>query len=162
MLTALRKQFQEMQTTIQNASTLVFEDRETLILFHAEIATVAAYSKYLEMLWRLKVADDCFPEHAEEGTETLELGEGWKLTAAFKNSYKVDEATIRDDLQKVSDLGAAYGEAVKGLIKYKPEVSVTVYKTLSDEIKDIINNSLTIKPGVPTLKLIEPNAKGKK
>ena len=155
----LKQTLQDTQNVIIKASELVFEDNETLIMLHAELVKVLAYLKYLEGVWRAKLIADCFPVHEAEGTETLELGEGWKLKAEFKNGYKVEEATIKDDLQKVSDLGLAYSEAVRGLIKYKPELSVTVYKTLSDEIKDIVNNSLTIKPGTPTLKLIEPKGK---
>ena len=155
----LIKTLQEMQTVLQNCLSLELE-RDYLILLHSEVATVQANCKALELQWRAKLVEDCFPTHEDEGTENLDLGEGWKLQAIFKQGYKVDEATIKDDVQEVCNLGLVYSEAIKDLIKWKPELSTTIYKTLSDEIKDIINNSLTIKPGTPTLKLIAPKAKG--
>lgn len=156
MLTALRNNLQTMQTLLQNATAVEVEDRNMLVLLHSECANVYAAAKVLESMWRNKVASEFFPEHVAEGTENFELGEGWKINAIFKQSYKVDEKTVKNDIQEICNLGFAQAAAVEGLIKWKPEVSTTIYKTLSDEIKDVINNSLTIKPGTPTIKLISP------
>lgn len=87
------------------------------------------------------------------GVQTLELGHGYQLKGEVKKKYKLDNT---DD--RLWDILGQIGkpELTKELVKWKPELKLTFYKTLNDEDKALIDSSLTTDFATPTIKLIEP------
>lgn len=106
--------------------------------------------------------------HAD-GTENFELGNGYKLKGVASINYTLDHKPVEgggdtalekalDAIDKIGNEGSFIGER---LVKWKPELSVSEYKSLAADspIKKAIDAVLTTKPGSPTLEIIEPKAK---
>ena len=105
---------------------------------------------------RAQIVAKVFSEEKLEGTETYELGQGWKLKASKRLNYSLnnkDDATEKA-LEKLPDFVA------DRLVSWKPSLSIREYKQLDNNQRKIIDRVLTIKPGMPSLELVEP--KGKK
>lgn len=122
-----------------------------------------------ESVLRKQVISEFYPTHKSEGTENIELSEGWKLNAVFKQDYSFDKdkdfsfdimtgvagnelATLFTELTATEDGQAILGE----LIKVKVELSATVYKKLTPSLKKIVDPYVTIKEASTALKLVEP------
>lgn len=95
-----------------------------------------------------------FPAPAE-GTNNIDLPEGWKLKGVLKINRTLDEAAL-----------PAVMEAVRGmnfnpdpLVKYKPELALRDYKALPENVRYVFDAALTIKPGLPTIELVAPKVK---
>jgi len=86
------------------------------------------------------------------GTQNVELGNGWKLKAVVKESYKLDSNAdkVEDMLDKLEDWQA------DRLVKWTPTLSVSEYKKLDAEDRVKVDKVLTIKPAAPTLELVAP------
>lgn len=90
-----------------------------------------------------------------EGTNNIDLPEGWKLKGVLKINRTLDEAAL-----------PAVMEAVRGmnfnpdpLVKYKPELALRDYKALPENVRHVFDAALTIKPGLPTIELVAPKVK---
>lgn len=86
------------------------------------------------------------------GTQNVELGNGWKLKAVVKESYKLDSDAdkVEDMLDKLEDWQA------DRLVKWTPTLSVSEYKKLDAEDKAKVDAVLTVSPSSPTLELVAP------
>lgn len=111
--------------------------------------------KASEMLLRMKIFNSCFPE-AKEGTNKMDLGGGWQLTATYPVDRKIDVAALttlaphlRNDLAINLDM----------LIKQEPKLSVSIYRALTDEQRKEFDQVLIVKPGSPQMKLEQPKRK---
>lgn len=137
-------------------------NRDDLLLNWKNAKDALETAKAVELALRQQVIDVEFSGHKEEGTETHNLGEGWKVKAVFKLNYTVDKETIDDALTAIEETGPE-GKFIAGrLIKFKPELAVSEYRLLCDEhpeFKRIVDAALTIKPGTPSLELVPPKAK---
>lgn len=87
-----------------------------------------------------------------EGTQRIELGHGWKMKANVKIDRKVIEETID---QVLIDMQKALVNTTD-LIKWWPDLNLKVYRKLTAEQQEMINQALTIKPASPTLELEPP------
>jgi hypothetical protein len=120
-----------------------------------------------ELKLRNALVTSQFP-NAEEGANTVDLANGWKLTATIKYNYNLDNKRIDDAIDRMELLGERGKLIAERLVKYKAELSISEYRKLTDEnagdteakINAIINDVLTIKPGTPSLELKEPSKKG--
>lgn len=130
----------------------------------------AAKAKEAELRKDLVLA--LFNTNVDDGTETLNIGNGWKLKAIKSLDYKAENDNVA--LDALEDLMCRFpggGQMFEELIRFKPEVSVTAYKTalsiwlntleastrmfVSAAITDVI----TIKPASTQLELVDPNVK---
>lgn len=91
----------------------------------------------------------------KEGTNTLELGGGWKL----KGVRKIDRKLNEDALPVVKEALAKSGVLVDRLIEYKPSLSISEYRELTAEQVTILNEALTEKDGAPALELVAPKVR---
>jgi hypothetical protein len=124
----------------------------------SRIALMSAKDK--EMFLRNEVIKECFRNHKEEGTENVDLGAGYKLKAVFKQSYTFpDKLKVDEALSKIEALGAEGEYIAERLVKYKPELSISEYKKLDKQYRDIIDTVIVTKPAYPSLELIEPKVK---
>lgn len=93
---------------------------------------------------------ELFDPEKTEGTENIELANNWKLKAVKKLNYSLDRTATPAALEQLP------AETADRLVAWSPKLSTSEYKKLSDEHKEIINEVLTIKPGAPTITLVEP------
>jgi len=120
--------------------------------------------KASEMLLRTKIYKGLFVE-PKEGTNSLPLAEGWVLKAKRTISRDIDQAALSvnslvDPATQMSRL-SANGIHPESLIKWKPELVLANYRTLTEEQQAIFNECLVIKDGSPALEIVLP-AKNKK
>lgn len=91
-----------------------------------------------------------FSAEKDEGTETVDVGEGWKLKATKKLNYSLNN---KDG--QVTAIVSTW-PAMAQLVRWSPELNVKDYKKLDDQTKEVFNGCLTIKPGAPTLEVVAP------
>lgn len=97
-----------------------------------------------------------------EGTQSLEIGNGWKLQATKTQSYSATNA--HGETEKLLNvIGAVDPGVACALVKWSPDLSKKQYKALvesdlikNEEIKTALAAAITIKTGAPSLALIEP------
>lgn len=88
----------------------------------------------------------------KEGTNTLELGAGYKLKAVIKIERKVDEAVLPAVKERMKELKLRPDM----LFVDKPQLDLKVYRQLTAEQQKVVDEALVIKPSAPTLELVEP------
>lgn len=131
-------------------------NRDAVIMQWKSAATEAETSKKRESELRDEVVDICFPT-PKVGMNTLDLGHGYKLKAEVKQNYSVQHNGTPGDYSNVqAALSKLNPEIASGLIKWKAELSVSAYKQLTAEEREVVNTFVTITDGKPSLKLEEP------
>lgn len=103
-----------------------------------------------EMCLRKEVFADAFVM-ATEGANKLALQGGWELKATVPYTRTLDQTKVAELLKELKKV-----KAPSTLIKTKYELSIADYKKLDDEIRSLVDNILTTKPGTPALELIQP------
>jgi hypothetical protein len=104
-----------------------------------------------------------------EGTQTIEIGNGWRLKAGKEQNYSLTNkggeterllAAIATDLQRP--------DIATGLVEWKPDLKKKMYKDellplaeTNPKVKELLAIALTVKPGAPTLELIPPEEEKK-
>lgn len=91
-----------------------------------------------------------FP-NPKEGVNNHLLPDGRKIKGTHKIQRKIDEAAIAVTLQEMRNRGVANAD---DLVRYKPELSITAWKTLSDEMKLVFSPAVVSSPAMPTLEII--------
>lgn len=116
-------------------------------------------AKAAELELRNKILDESFVW--KEGTENLELGNGYKLKAVFKLNYRLfnKDNDVDKALTKLENAGTEGAFIAERLVKWKPELSVSEYKKLDEKFKQIIDEVLITYSSQPSLELVEPDAK---
>lgn len=143
-------------------------DQDALLMLHKEKQDALATMKAEELELRKYIVDRAFPQK-EEGTNTLELGNGYQLKATIKRNYKLAENPIvekcLDAVAKIGNQGAFIADR---LVSWTPNFLLTEYRkleeeaTTSEEAKAIlkaIEPMLTITEAAPTLTIKEPKKK---
>lgn len=104
-------------------------------------------AKPREMELRRMIANHFFAD-PREGTQTAQVDVGeiiFQAKLVSDYNYKVDDAKARE----------VCAELPAGLVKWKPELSVSEYRKLTDEQKLLAGQCLTITPGAPKLEITE-------
>lgn len=127
--------------------------------------------KHREFQLRMMAFQRNIPD-PKEGTNTLEIGAGYVLKADHKYNYNLAKILKNDRFEVVAVLDDRLDEyqretedkaAAERLVKWSPEISVTEYKRMKDtNAFRHIAPFLTIKPGMPTLKIVAPGEEGNK
>lgn len=94
-----------------------------------------------------------FFDTPSEGTNTVDLPNGWKLKGVYKLDRKVDESSL--DAVK-EGMRVEMGVNPDPLVKYTPSLVKSKYNGLTQEQKNFFDAALTIKPQSPTLELVQP------
>lgn len=94
-----------------------------------------------------------FFEAPKEGTNTIELGNGWKLKAAYKFTRTLDKASLLSALQQMPE-----GSEDK-LVDYKPSLKLAEYRKLPEDLVKLFDEAVITKPGAPALEIVAPKAK---
>jgi hypothetical protein len=117
-----------------------------------------------EMEIRKKVVAFNFNREKLEGTERVELNNGWELKAVKKLNYNfvspvegIDRKVAVDDaLTRIEQLTPEGSFIADRLVKWTPELSVSEYRKLEPQVKAIIDTVIETKEGAPTLELVPP------
>lgn len=91
-------------------------------------------------------------ENPQEGTNYLELPNGWRLKATYKLDRKIDEAALPAVKEQLKEMGVN----ADSLVEYKPSLKTKLYRELTAEQMRIFDQALTIKPSSPTIELVKP------
>ncbi len=135
------------------------KSRDELLLRWAKLKTELEKVKTLEMELRKYIVKSMFP-NSKEGTNNLELGNGYKLKVDIKYNYKIDNEKIDGVLEEIAKTGNEGHVIAERLIKWAPSLSLTEYRNIiNKDIKKKIDSILTITDGAPTLSIIEPKTK---
>lgn len=104
-----------------------------------------------ELEVRNRIAKSNFPAPVE-GTNTTDLPDGWKLKMKYGLNRKLDEPQFLAMREALIEQGVRTDE----LVVYKPDLSVSVYRTLTAEQMQFFDQCLTITPGTPSIEIVKP------
>lgn len=135
---------------------------------------ILALAKEDEMTIR-KTAVKVWVPKPDEGTNTVDLGHGYKLKAVVNFNYNLntDNSKVEVALDEISALGNEGPFVAERLVKWEASFLLTEYRLLQDDAanKDssrhefakkvikILEKILTITDKAPTLNITEPKAK---
>lgn len=122
-----------------------------------------------EMEMRKYITSRTFP-NATEGTNTEELGNGYKLKAVIKYNYKLpDNDKVETGLKKLEDLGNQGPFIADRIVGWTPSFKLAEYRLLEEDAAKgdkfsidalaVIREFLEITEAAPTLTITEPKAK---
>lgn len=127
--------------------------------------------KEQELDLRKYIVQRAFPS-PQEGTNTEELGNGFKLKAVVKYNYKLsaDNKTVEAGLDELSNSGNDGSFLADRLVSWSPNFLLQEYRQIQEDAEGgseiakqrllIISKFMTITEAAPDLKIVEP--KGKK
>lgn len=107
--------------------------------------------KVKEQLLRQKIFKGKFPD-AKEGTNSVELADGFVLKGTRVISRTIDEAAFKASVVELAKNGIRTDE----IVRYKPELAVSVYRTLTEEQRHLMDTVLVVKDGMPSLEIVLP------
>lgn len=142
--------------------------QEDLTAWYSAKKEAAAW-KAKEMMLRLKIFRFYFPD-PKEGTNTIVLPDTYQLKAVHGIDRKIVEEAMQAMTQRAPKPEGGFepcilekaGIAPDQLIKWKPEVAITYYRTLTAEQLLVADQMLIIKPGSPALDITPPSKKAPK
>lgn len=119
-----------------------------------------------ERALRAEVVAELFPAPTI-GTNNLDLGNGYTLKFVKGVNYSLDKGDVDpntglcntdralDNMRSTGNDGAFVADR---LVKWKPELSISEYKKLSDTHKKIIDKVITTSDASPELTIVVPPA----
>ena len=109
-----------------------------------------------EQLLRQKIFKGMFP-NPKEGTNNLDLPDGYVLKGKRTINRTVDEAAFKASIEEL----AKNGIATDAIVKFKPELVTSTYRELTEEQRNLFDTVLIVKDGMPGLEIVKPKrAKG--
>ena len=142
--------------------------RDEVLIEWQRLQTELANAKVAEMEMRKYVVKRAFPD-ATEGTNKLELGQGYELKATVKYNYNLDTDLdkVEAALDKIATFGNEGSFIADRLVKWSASFLLTEYRKLeADDATDIqkaikkeIDNVLTITDAAPSLEIKAPGKK---
>lgn len=102
---------------------------------------------------RDQIVKEVFNPDRDEGTESIEIQNGWILKSSKSLNYSLNN---KDG--EVSAICASLPDTLsKQLVRWKPELSLSNYRKLDFHTQQMFQPVLTIKPAKPVLELIPPS-----
>lgn len=118
-------------------------------------AAALAKIKDLEMAQRKELSAELFPD-PEVGTQHYDLGGGYKVTFVHKMDTKLDAAAFALIQPEIEALGDHAKEQLSTTVSYKPSLVMEGYDKLTDDVKELFDEAVTVKPASPSMKLVVP------
>lgn len=142
---------------------------DEVLLKWKEIKDRLTALKEEELEFRKYVVTREFPK-PDEGTNTKELGGGYKLKAVVKFNYKLlENDKVEAGLDKLSKLGNEGAFIVDRLVSWTPNFLLTEYRQLQEDAAKgskfaidalaIVHDFLVITEAAPTVDIVEPKVK---
>lgn len=144
-------------------------DQDALLMLHKQMQDDLSSLKAKELELRKYIVNRAFPSKSE-GTNTLELGNGYELKAVVKYNYKLaDNDIVEKTLQLIAESSNEGPFIADRLVSWHPNFLKTEYVKLqedaergSESAKKILKLTeimLTIDDAAPTLTIKAPKAK---
>lgn len=136
-------------------------DRETLLKEWKEISEWIKTAQNKENQLRLKLVSDLFTAEKLEGSETVDIGWGYRLKATKNLNYNATNKEGQTE-KLLAAVHAIDPGTAQALVRWQPELSVTAYRALltllekHPELKEVAALAITVKPGMPELEMIAP------
>jgi predicted DNA-binding antitoxin AbrB/MazE fold protein len=112
-----------------------------------------------ENLFRSKIIDVLWPEGVIYGKERIDLYNGYRLEIEKTYNIKVDQQTVRMQLEEIAKRSATGPAIAERLIKWKGELVEKEFDSLQQEDRVIIGRCVTKTPAKPTVKIIAPTVR---
>lgn len=131
---------------------------DKLIAKREEIVNEIKALQEQEKELRNQILKDSFSYEGDEreGTENIELANGYKLKGVFKLTRKLDKNETPEVLTKIRATGVEGVFIADRLVTWEPKLSKSEYDKLSPQYKQMIDSVLTTKPGLPALSIVPP------
>ena len=148
-------------------------DQDGLLMLHKRAKEQLDYWKEEEMTLRKIAAQVLVPEKTE-GTNTVELGNGYQAKVNNKYNYRLanDNDVVWSGLERIEKLGNEGKFVAERLVSWSPNFLLTEYRQLQEDAKKgsefakaalkEISTFMTITEAAPELKIVEPKPKVKK
>ena len=108
-------------------------DRDTLLMMWDAKKKAIEVAKDEEMELRKYIVSRAFP-NADEGTNKIELGQGYNLKAVVKYNYKLaDNDTVEKGLDRLSNLGNNGSFIADRLVGWTPSFKLAEYRQLQED-----------------------------
>jgi hypothetical protein len=134
--------------------------KNALLLKWEEAGKALAQAKETEMNLRASVIEAFYPTHKASGTENVELGNGFKLKAVFKQNYRLAAIEqVNEVLEKIEKINSEGKFVAERIVRWKPELDKKEYDNLGPTFKTIIDTVLIVSPATPALEIVEPKTK---
>jgi hypothetical protein len=143
--------------------------QDQLLMKHQKMQADLAALKAEEMELRKYIVNRAFPSKSE-GTNTLELGNGYELKAVVKYNYRLaDNEIVEKTLQEIAQVGNEGPFIADRLVSWTPNFLKTEYTKLQEDAASGNENAkrilklteimLEITDAAPTLTVKEPKVK---
>lgn len=116
----------------------------------AELAQIKETKAKREMELR-KLIFGTFIPNPSEGVNTVQMSDGYVM----KGTYKLERKPI-PELMTAHAEELKLAKIPKDIIRYKPELAITVYKTLTEEQRKVFDQVIETKPSSPSLEIVKP------
>lgn len=121
--------------------------------------------KASEMMLRKRIFGHYFPD-PKEGTNTSVLPDTYQLKGVHVINRKIIEESMQALCYRPQLAEGVYGKSkleeagvrVDQLVKWKPELAISVYRELTEEQRHLVDQMLLIDAGSPQLKIEPPKA----
>lgn len=144
-------------------------DRDAVLVEWQRLQQALTKAKAEEMAFRKYVIQRAFT-NPTEGTNMLELGNGYALKANIKYNYKLAEnQVVEAGLDKLAKIGNQGSFIADRLVSWTPNFLLTEYREIqkqaeagsaeANEMMKVISSFLTISEAAPSLEIKEPKAK---
>lgn len=152
---------------MMNPEQLKQAKRDELLMAWQAASAALENAKVAETQARQAVTTLLFPQGVPEGTNNIDLGNGYTLKIVGKVNYTLSESakpknpamqpwatrTALNQLEKTGNEGKFIAER---LVKWSPELSLTEYRALAPQYKAIIDKALTTSDGMPSVSIEAP------
>jgi ATP-dependent helicase YprA (DUF1998 family) len=108
-----------------------------------------------EKALRKEIFDLAFPKPKPGTSNRFPLGFGKDLQADYRLNYKVDKEAMAEARANIPE------DVFNEVIKFRPEVSGSKYRGLSDNMKGVFAGFITETPGTPGLEIVPVKGRGR-
>lgn len=134
-------------------------DRDTKIVSWLSAQESLNHFKKMEADLRNEILKEVFNFNSDdlrEGTENFDLGSGYSLKASFKitKSFVKEISKVKAILAVIENAFPEGNYIVNRLVKWRPSLSASEYKTLPEEIRKIFDELIISKEAMPTLEMV--------
>lgn len=105
---------------------------------------------------RTQVVALFFADQDKEGTKYASLLNGWRLKTEFKFNYKIDSDAAHNVVNALRAKGEAGAHAADKIFRYKPELALSIYKTLPPSFRELVDEAVTTSEGSAVVSLVPP------
>lgn len=139
------------------------DDTATMMSRWYTLQAQLAEIKNEENQLRQAIVTKLFTAEKLEGTETIDIGNGWRLKATKELNVTATNASGQA-MNLLNAIGAINPDLANGLVKWQPEIAMKPYRELvtltktHPELSVPLSACITVKPGMPKLEVVPPDA----